>query len=91
MSRRPVKRQKRKISVVDTSLWIDRLGAGGQGLAGEVAVPFTLPGEEVRARQELIGNFFLLRLSALSALRLLVSTSVSRWTIAGAAKPSIWI
>ena len=32
------------------TLRIDRLGAGGDGLAGDIAVPFALPGETVAAR-----------------------------------------
>ncbi|MEM6650394.1 MAG: hypothetical protein AAF603_09110 [Pseudomonadota bacterium] len=50
MSRRPSKRRKQKSLAAEMSLWIDRLNASGKGMAGDVAVPFTLPGEEVRAR-----------------------------------------
>lgn len=42
--------RRRGLKPVERTLTIDRLGGAGDGLAGDVAVPFTLPGETVRAR-----------------------------------------
>ena len=45
--RRPAPRRAKPVS---RTLTIDRLGAAGDGLAGEVAVPFALPGEVIEAK-----------------------------------------
>ena len=47
MARRPSRRRTARTE--RRTLTIDRLGAAGDGLAGEVAVPFALPGETVDA------------------------------------------
>ena len=49
MARRGPPRRRKAPKAARTDLVIERLGAAGDGLAGEVAVPFALPGERVRA------------------------------------------
>ncbi|NNU16384.1 class I SAM-dependent RNA methyltransferase [Parvularcula sp. ZS-1/3] len=48
--RRPTKRRRLKTEV--RKLTVERLNAAGEGLAGDIRVPFALPGEEITATVE---------------------------------------